>query len=99
MLEKIKQIYNNIIEKIIIHKEQRTIFSEVQVGDLLWCSMPLRKKELQKIEESHRIRPYLVVEKGNNFLLCYQSSSKNREELNNYQKYFINAKKYRNKKR
>ena len=98
MLEKIKQIYNNIIEKIIIHKEQRTIFSEAQAGDLLWCSMPLRKKELQKIEESHRTRPYLVVEKGNNFLLCYQSSSKNREELNNYQKYFINAKKYRNKK-
>ena len=98
MLEKIKQIYNNIIEKIIVHKQKKEIFSEAQVGDILWCSMPLRKRDLQKIEESHRIRPYLVVEKGNNFLLCYQSSSKNREELNNYQKYFIDAKKYRNKK-
>ena len=65
---------------------------------MLWCNMPLPKKQLKEIEESHRIRPYLVVEKGTNYLLCYQSTSKNKEKLNNYQKYFINSKKYKIKK-
>ena len=98
MIKIIKQLYNNIIRRVAMNKEKRVIFNETQKGDMLWCNMPLPKKQLKEIEESHRVRPYLVVEKGQNFLLCYQSSSKNREELNNYQKYFINGKKYRNKK-
>ncbi len=98
MFEKIKQIYKNIAKKKIIFQQQKTIFQKAQVGDMLWCNMPLPKKQLKEIEESHRIRPYLVVKKEQNFLLCYQCSSRNREELNNYQKYFIDGKKYRNKK-
>ena len=98
MIKIIKQLYNNIIRRVAMNKEKRVIFNGTQKGDMLWCNMPLAKKQLKEIEETHRVRPYLVVEKGQNFLLCYQSSSKNREELNNYQKYFINDKKYRNKK-
>lgn len=65
---------------------------------MLWCSMPLPRKQLKLMEQSHRIRPYLVVYKEQNFLLCYQCSSRDREELNNYQKYLIDAKKYKTKK-
>lgn len=98
MFKKIKQIYNNITKKIAMTRQQKTIFYKAQKGDVLWCNMPLPKKQLKEIEQSHRIRPYLVVKKEHNFLLCYQCSSKNREEFNNYQKYFINGRKYRNKK-
>lgn len=94
----IKQIYNKIREKIKMIEKQKKTFEETQIGDMLWCTMPLPKKELKKIEEHHRIRPYLVVQKELNFLLCYQSSSKNKEQANNYEKYCINSKKYQNNK-
>lgn len=98
MKEKIKNLFCSIIERIKKIQEQRKIFDNVKVGNMLWCNMPLSKRELNIIEESHRIRPYLVVEKGPNFLLCYQCSSKSRKELNNYEEYCIKNKKYRNKK-
>lgn len=79
-------------------RRRKKIFYETQIGDILWCNMPLPKKQLKEIEESHRIRPYLVVKKESNFLLCYQCTSKNRKELSNYQKYCISGRKYRNKK-
>ena len=94
----INQIINKINNKLCVLGQQRKIFQETKIGDLLWCKMPLPKKQLKQIEESHRVRPYLVVEKGQNFLLCYQSTTKNRKEMNNYQKYLINGKKYRKKK-
>lgn len=94
----IKQIYNRLKEKRQLRQKQKEIFEKTQIGDVLWCSMPLSKRELRKIEISHRNRPYLVVKKEKNFLLCYQSSSKNRENINNYEKYAINSGKYKNKK-
>lgn len=94
----IKQIYNILLKKIQIRQKQKNMFSKIQIGDMLWCMMPLSKKELRKIEVNHRIRPYLVVKKEENFLLCYQSSSKNREQMNNYEKYCINSGKYKNVK-
>ena len=97
-MKMINQIINKINNKLCILGQQRKIFQETQIGDLLWCKMPLPKKQLKQIEESHRIRPYLVVEKGPNFLMCDQSITKNRKEINNYKKYLINGKKYRKKK-
>lgn len=94
----IKRIYNILMRKIQLRQKQRKIFARTQVGDMLWCKMPLSKKELEEIDINHRIRPYLIVKKEKNFLLCYQSSSKNREEMNNYEKYCVNSRKYRNKK-
>lgn len=98
MVKWIKQIYSNLIKIIKAIQKRKKIFDETQLGDMLWCNMPLSKKELRQIEESHRIRPYLVVEKGPNFLLCYQASSKSREHFNNYEEYCVNTGKYRNKR-
>ena len=94
----IKQIYNILMKKIQLRQKQVEIFAKTQAGDMLWCSMPLSKKEISKIDINHRIRPYLVVKKEKNFLLCYQSSSKNREQISNYEKYCVISGKYRNKK-
>ena len=94
----IKQIYDILIKEIKLRKRQREIFKKVQIGDMLWCSMPLSRRKFKMIEISHRIRPYLVVMKKKNYLLCYQSSSKKRGQLNNYEKYCVSSGKYRNKK-
>lgn len=93
-----KRMYGNLIKRIQLRQRQRDIFEKVQVGDMLWCNMPLSKRKLKEIESSHRVRPYLIVKKEENFLLCYQSTSKNRENMNNYEKYCIKAGKYKNKK-
>jgi len=60
--------------------------------------MPLSKKELNKIEESHQIRPYLVVDKDNFYIYAYQSSSKQWNRLNNCQEYLINKLHYNQNK-
>lgn len=61
MIKKIKQIYNNLIEKSKTRQKQKEIFKNAQNGDMLWCNMPLTRKELKWVEESHRTRPYLIV--------------------------------------
>lgn len=61
---------------------------------MIWAKMPLKKKELNTIEESHKIRPYLVAEKSKYKLICYKSSSKLYNKLNNYEKYCISKIKY-----
>ena len=80
MLKKIKEIYLKLINKIINQNEKKKIFKSLEIGDMIWGIMPLSKKELEKIEKSHRIRPYLIVRKTKKYLLCYSSSSKEREE-------------------
>lgn len=60
--------------------------------------MPLPKKELNSIEKSHQIRPYLVVHKDDFYIYAYQSSSKQWNRLNNCQEYFINKLHYHQKK-
>ena len=42
-------------------------YNEVAIGNLVWALMPLSNDELERIEESHRIRPYLVVAKDENY--------------------------------
>lgn len=60
--------------------------------------MPLSRKELNTIEESHRIRPYLVVYKDRLNIYGYQSSSKQWNRLNNCQEYCINKLRYKQNK-
>lgn len=66
-----------------------TLLEELQPGDMVWAKMPLSKKKLKKIEESHRIRPYLVVSKDKNAIYAYQTSSKRQTYANNYETYGI----------
>lgn len=98
MLKKVKEIYLKLINKIISQNKKKKIFKSLEIGDMIWGIMPLPKKELEKIEKSHRIRPYLIVRKTKKYLLCYSSSSKEREEMCAFQKYCIKGNKYRQKK-
>lgn len=96
-----KHMYKLLRKIYIILKstdEQKALFHKLQAGDMVWAKMPLTNKELKKMEESHRIRPYLIVEKNESYLTCYQSSSKSRRQFNNYEEFNVNRFKYRKKR-
>ena len=91
-------ILKNFIQKISIIKNQKKLFNSLNSGDLVWSKMPLSKKELNCIDTSHQIRPYLVVYKDRFNIYAYQSSSKQCNKLNNCQEYFINRFRYNQNK-
>lgn len=95
---KIRDFFISITNILKASKEQKYLLKNLQQGDMVWARMPLPDCELRKIKESHRIRPYLVMWKDFGNIYTYQSSSKRKSELNNYEKYRINGLRYDNKK-
>ena len=85
----------NIIYNLKSTKEQKDLLKNSKVGDMVWAKMPLPKKQLSQIEESHRKRPYLIVYKDSANIYAYQSSSKNSSKLNNYEEYLIKKLRYK----
>jgi len=81
-------------EENILVTDKIKLFNELQIGDMVWAKMPLSDEKLQHIEESHRVRLYLVVGKDKNAIYGFQSSSKRFGEMNNYQTYGINLSKF-----
>ena len=57
---------------------QDHLFSRIVKGDLVHANMPLTDDELQKIDPNHRHRPYLVIAKKEDSLICFACSSKER---------------------
>ena len=57
-------ILKKLIQKIINIKNQKQLINSLKSGDLVWAKMPLSKSKLKTIEETHQIRPYLVIKKG-----------------------------------
>ncbi len=92
-------ILKNFIQKINIVKSQKKLLNSLNPGDLVWAKMPLPKKQLNKIEESHQIRPYLVRYKDKFNIYAYQSSSKQMDKLNNTQEYCIRKIRYNKTKK
>ena len=89
---------NNFIKMIRSSKKQKALLKKINVGDLVWAKMPFNKKELSNIEKSHQIRPYLIVGKDFANIYGYPSSSKQTNNLNNYEEYFINKLRYKQHK-
>lgn len=55
--------------------EQKEIFDRLQTGDLIYAQMPLSDKELEKVPEGHRTRPYYVIYKSKNVIDAFMCSS------------------------
>ena len=91
-------ILKNLNQKIKNIFSQKKLLESLNSGDLVWAKMPLSKKELNKIQESHRIRPYLVAYRDKFFIYAYQCSSKQMDKLNNCQEYLINKIRYKRNK-
>jgi len=88
----------NLINLIKAKKSQRVLLKELRPGDMVWAKMPLKSEELEKIEETHRIRPYLVMWKDRANIYAYMSSSKKSVSCRNYETYMINRLRYTNRK-
>ena len=97
-MREILDIIKNIYYKIKSSKLQRENFSRIKPGDMIWAKMPLKRRKLKEILEEHRVRPYLVVRKDKNCLICYQSSSKKNMRVSNYDEYHIKKEKYMKKR-
>lgn len=55
---------------------QKQIFDEIKIGEIIYAEMPLKDSKLFEVPEGHRVRPYIVVKKNINSLICYSSSHK-----------------------
>lgn len=53
----------------------RSDLETIRPGDVVWCQMPLSKKRLASIEESHRVRPYVIIEICSDTMKGYYCSS------------------------
>lgn len=95
---KIRDFFESIVNVIKANKEQKYLLNTLCQGDMVWARMPLPDSELEKIKIGHRIRPYLVMWKDFGNIYAYQSSSKRKSELNNYEIYRVNRCRYSNKK-
>lgn len=91
-------IIKSFIQKINSIKLQKKLLNSLNVGDLVWAKMPLHKKELNKLEKSHQIRPYLVIHKDKFNIYAYPCSSKQSNNLNNCQEYCIHQIRYKKNK-
>lgn len=91
-------LLKNLNQRIHPIKSQKKLLNSLNPGDLVWAKMPLPKKQLNKIEESHQIRPYLIMHKDKFHVYAYPSSSKQWNKLNNIQEYCICKTRYKQKK-
>lgn len=96
-------MFKFIVSKIFLQliyplKFKMNLLNSLNPGDMVWSKMPLSRKELNKIEESHRVRPYLVMHKNKFNIYAYPSSSKQFVNLNNTKEYCIHKSRYNKNK-
>ena len=56
-------------------KAEKEVFDAVEVGDLVYCQMPLSEEKLAGVPEGHKERPYVIVDKDEHFLYGYYCTS------------------------
>ncbi len=62
-------------------ESQKEIFLSLEPGHVIWALMPYDITVLEKIEESHRVRPYLVIYKDEEYIYAYESSSRESKRI------------------
>lgn len=86
--------YRKSDSNIECREYQQNIFDNTNVGDLLYCDMPLSKKELNTIPEGHRTRPYYIAYKLNNGFIAYGLQSNMMKYVSNLKQYKLDNIKY-----
>lgn len=105
----VKTFLNNIFNKAVAentHPVEENIVKQAEVkrveakpttkyvqGDIVCATMPLSEEVLSKIEYSHRQRPYVVVSCGEDSVIAYECSSKDKPNLLEA-RYQINTNRY-----
>ncbi len=68
--------------------------ANVQIGDVMWCIMPLSKEKLLQITVGHRIRPFVICEITPLGCIGYSCSSKSIKYTSKSILYCIHKEKY-----
>lgn len=71
---KFKNLRLRISGKPLYTRKQYDIFSKLKPGDLILGKMPMSDSELYDVPDGHRHRPYLVIKKEDNKVMCLQGS-------------------------
>ncbi len=74
------------------------VFNTVNVGDVVYCLMPLDDHILRKIEKDHRIRPYVIIDKKDDHLIGFQCSTSYIPKGPKYYSHTLYASKYLKKR-
>ncbi len=77
---------------------QFAVYESLKPGDVVYATMPLTKKELANIEDGHKERPYVVVDKTDNIVLTYQCTGKKYKGLKDYEYHMFKKGVYNNGK-
>lgn len=72
--KKMKQTY--VAKSTNYLDEQYKLFQTIQPGYLVFCRMPVCEDNLVDINHPHRIRPFLIIKKGKDYLYGYAGSTK-----------------------
>lgn len=94
LIEKIKFVLNrkflkikNVVNKTPYTESQKRVFDEIHPGELIYAEMPLGDAALYDVPEGHRVRPYVVVRKEKDRLICYPSSHKKGNYKNKFREF------------
>lgn len=81
------KLIKSFFQKKKYTKEQKIIFENIIVGDVIYAKLPVSLEQEKIIEESHLHRPFLVVKKGKNEVYAFVFSSVKRKKLHTYDFY------------
>lgn len=89
--------------KDIVHKndksiKQKKLLEELMSGDIVYALMPLPDDELDKIEEGHKERPYLIVKREKDGFIAYQCGGNKYTWMKSYEYCHFSQSAYNNSK-
>ena len=85
--ESFRIAFKKIFHQPLYSNEQDTVFKRLNCGDLVYAKVPGGPKEYIDVPEGHRIRPYLVVHKNNEYLYTYHCTTHPNKKLKERQYY------------
>jgi len=89
LFNKNKFINNEVIIKDEVVDSYSKLYSEIEVGDIIWGKRYFKEKDKKKIIKGHREGPFIIVHKFDNKLICIQGTGVDLDE-NIYDYFYLN---------
>lgn len=93
-----KEKKKDLVHKNDIPIKQKVFLEELKSGDIVYALMPLPDDELDKIEEGHKERPYLIVKREKDGFVAYQCGGNKYTWMKSYEYCRFSQSTYNNSK-
>lgn len=70
----------------VYNQTQEKVFNNIKIGDKAFCMMPFKPINYLKIKPGHRNRPYIIVNKDDNYLYGYMCTTHPKKHLTKCEK-------------